>query len=113
MGNYRSYEPSKRHRPKEENHIDVADLSVSCGVMKDYETDDNEKINRMNIDELELSVHSYNCLKRAGISAVGELRSKSSEDMMKVRWKWDSVSRQKPPRKNLNPGLNSICRKIR
>ena len=43
MGNYRSYEPSKRHRPKEENHIDVADLSVSCGVMKDYEIDDNEK----------------------------------------------------------------------
>ena len=66
----------------------------------------------MNIDELELSVHSYNCLKRAGISIVGELRSKSSEDMMKVRWKWDSVSRQKPPQKNLNPRLNSICRKI-
>ena len=53
--------------------------------MKDYETDDNEKINRMNIDELELSVRSYSCLKSAGITTVGELRSKSSEDMMKVR----------------------------
>lgn len=70
---------------EEEDHIDVADLSVSCGVMEDRETDGYEKINSMNIDELELSVRSYNCLKRAGISTVGELRSKSSEDMMKVR----------------------------
>lgn len=39
----------------------------------------------MTIDELELSVRSYNCLKRAGINTVGELCSKTSEDMMKVR----------------------------
>ena len=39
----------------------------------------------MNIDELELSVRSYNCLKRAGINTVEELISKSPEDMMKVR----------------------------
>ena len=39
----------------------------------------------MNIDELELSVRSYNCLKRAGINTVEELCSKTSEDMMKVR----------------------------
>ena len=39
----------------------------------------------MNIDELELSVRSYNCLKRAGINTVEELCSRTSEDMMKVR----------------------------
>ena len=39
----------------------------------------------MNIDELELSVRSYNCLKRAGINTVEELCNKTSEDMMKVR----------------------------
>ena len=53
--------------------------------MKDCEIDGYEKINSMSIDELELSVRSYSCLKRAGITTVGELRSKSSEDMMKVR----------------------------
>ena len=39
----------------------------------------------MNIDELELSVRSYNCLKSAGINTVEELCNKTSEDMMKVR----------------------------
>ena len=39
----------------------------------------------MNIDELELSVRSYNCLKRAGINTVEELCNRTPEDMMKVR----------------------------
>ena len=39
----------------------------------------------MNIDELELSVRSYNCLKRAGINTVEELTSKTAEEIMKVR----------------------------
>ena len=39
----------------------------------------------MNIDELDLSVRSYNCLKRAGIQTVMELTQKTEEDMMKVR----------------------------
>ena len=39
----------------------------------------------MTIDELELSVRSYNCLKRAGINTVEELTNKTAEDMMKVR----------------------------
>ena len=39
----------------------------------------------MNIDELELSVRSYNCLKRAGINTVQELINKTPEDLMKVR----------------------------
>ena len=44
-----------------------------------------EKVLEMNIDELELSVRSYNCLKRAGINTVAELVQRNQEDMMKVR----------------------------
>jgi DNA-directed RNA polymerase subunit alpha len=47
--------------------------------------DDKEKALVMSIDELELSVRSYNCLKRAGINTVQELCDKTPEDMMKVR----------------------------
>ena len=49
------------------------------------EEDDSQKVMDMNIDELELSVRSYNCLKRAGINTVEELTNKTAEDMMKVR----------------------------
>ena len=45
----------------------------------------SEKICDMSIDELELSVRSFNCLKRAGINTVGELTDKTPDDMMKVR----------------------------
>ena len=44
-----------------------------------------KKLLEMNIDELELSVRSYNCLKRAGINTVEELTNRTPEDMMKVR----------------------------
>ena len=44
-----------------------------------------EKILEMTIEELDLSVRSFNCLKRAGINTVGDLINKSEEDMMKVR----------------------------
>ena len=46
---------------------------------------EKEKVLEMSIDELELSVRSYNCLKRAGINTVEELTNKTSDDMMKVR----------------------------
>ena len=49
------------------------------------EKEDKEKVLEMSIDELELSVRSYNCLKRAGINTVEELTNRTSEDMMKVR----------------------------
>jgi DNA-directed RNA polymerase subunit alpha len=49
------------------------------------EKDDREKILEMPIEELDLSVRSYNCLKRAGINTIHELTQKSAEDMMKVR----------------------------
>lgn len=65
--------------------IDLSEVAASADVMADKETDDKDKVLDMNIDELELSVRSYNCLKRAGINTVGELTNKTSEDMMKVR----------------------------
>ena len=49
------------------------------------EDDEKGKVLEMNIDELELSVRSYNCLKRAGINTVEDLCNKTAEDMMKVR----------------------------
>jgi len=51
---------------------------------RDQQTESDDKTD-MTIDELELSVRSYNCLKRAGINTVGELVNKTPEDMMKVR----------------------------
>ena len=54
-------------------------------VMVEKEDDEKGKVLEMNIDELELSVRSYNCLKRAGINTVEELTNRTPEDMMKVR----------------------------
>ena len=53
--------------------------------MIEKEDNEKEKVLEMSIDELELSVRSYNCLKRAGINTVEELCNKTAEDMMKVR----------------------------
>ena len=65
--------------------IDLSDAAQSAEVMIETKSDSEEKVLAMNIDELELSVRSYNCLKRAGINTVEELCNKTSEDMMKVR----------------------------
>lgn len=54
-------------------------------IMVEKEDDKTEKVLDMPIEELDLSVRSYNCLKRAGINTVGELIQKTEEDMMKVR----------------------------
>ena len=53
--------------------------------MVEKEYDQKEKVLEMSIDELELSVRSYNCLKRAGINTVEELCNKTPDEMMKVR----------------------------
>jgi DNA-directed RNA polymerase subunit alpha len=53
--------------------------------MIDKKDDEKGKVLNMNIDELELSVRAYNCLKRAGINTVEELVNKTPDDMMKVR----------------------------
>lgn len=65
--------------------IDLSDKAVAAEIMSEKEETGKEKVLEMNIDELELSVRSYNCLKRAGINTVEELTNKTSEDMMKVR----------------------------
>jgi DNA-directed RNA polymerase subunit alpha len=54
-------------------------------IMVEKEEEERDKILDMSIEELDLSVRSYNCLKRAGINSVGELIMKTEEDMMKVR----------------------------
>ena len=65
--------------------IDLSENAKTVDVMVEKTDDEKEKVLEMNIDELELSVRSYNCLKRAGINTVEELTNKTSEDMMKVR----------------------------
>jgi len=65
--------------------IDLSENAKTAEVMVEKEDDEKEKVLEMSIDELELSVRSYNCLKRAGINTVEELINKTPEDMMKVR----------------------------
>ena len=65
--------------------IDLSDKSSKIQVIAAEEENSKDKVMEMNIDELELSVRSYNCLKRAGINTVEELCNRTPEDMMKVR----------------------------
>ncbi len=65
--------------------IDLSENAKTIDVMVEPEQTEKEKVLEMNIDELELSVRAYNCLKRAGINTVEELIDRTPEDMMKVR----------------------------
>ena len=65
--------------------IDLSENAKTAEIMVEHDNDEKEKVLEMNIDELELSVRSYNCLKRAGINTVEELCNRTPEDMMKVR----------------------------
>ena len=65
--------------------IDLSENAKTAEIMIEKEDNAKEKVLEMNIDELELSVRSYNCLKRAGINTVEELTNRTPEDMMKVR----------------------------
>ena len=65
--------------------IDLSENAKTAEVMVEQDNNEKEKVLEMNIDELELSVRSYNCLKRAGINTVEELCNRTPEDMMKVR----------------------------
>ena len=73
------------------DHLSLfANLSMNPGTTGEIITpiedgDGKSRVLEMNIDELELSVRSYNCLKRAGINTVAELINRTPEDMMKVR----------------------------
>ena len=65
--------------------VDLSDEANIAEVLVDQEDKGNEKILEMTIEELDLSVRSFNCLKRAGINTVDDLINKSEEEMMKVR----------------------------
>ncbi|UMZ75420.1 DNA-directed RNA polymerase subunit alpha [Natranaerofaba carboxydovora] len=65
--------------------VNLTEKASDVEVMVEKEDEDKEKIMEMTIDELDLSVRSYNCLKRAGINTIHELTQKTPEDMMKVR----------------------------
>ncbi|MBQ1534974.1 MAG: DNA-directed RNA polymerase subunit alpha [Erysipelotrichaceae bacterium] len=72
------------------SHLDLltnidAEISEMDSVMKDYVNEGNAKKVNMSIDDLDLTVRSYNCLKRAGISTVEELTQKTEEEMSRVR----------------------------
>ena len=65
--------------------VDLSQNTQTTEVMVEKPVDGKERILEMNIDELELSVRSYNCLKRAGIHTVQQLCAKTPDEMMKVR----------------------------
>ena len=65
--------------------IDLSDEAKNTEIMVEKEETQKEKKLEMTIEELDLSVRSYNCLKRAGINTVQELTNKTEADMMKVR----------------------------
>ena len=65
--------------------VDLTDEAKNAEIMVEKEETAKEKMLEMTIEELDLSVRSYNCLKRAGINTVQELTDKSEADMMKVR----------------------------
>lgn len=65
--------------------IDLSDKVKDYEVMVETEDESKEKIYEMTIEELDFSVRSYNCLKRAGINTVDDLCKKTEDEMMKVR----------------------------
>ena len=65
--------------------VDLSDKGSSTEIMVEKDDKGKEKVLEMTIEELDLSVRSFNCLKRAGINTVEDLLNKSEDDMMKVR----------------------------
>lgn len=65
--------------------IDLSDDAKNAEIMVEKEENKKEKVLEMSIEELDLSVRSYNCLKRAGINNVEDLINRTEEEMMKVR----------------------------
>ena len=68
------------------NHfVDLSDETFSTEILERKEDSGKEKVLEMTIEELDLSVRAFNCLKRAGVNSVGDLASKTPDEMMKVR----------------------------
>lgn len=88
--------------------INMTDSVSNIEVMVEKEEDKKEKVLEMTIEELDLSVRSYNCLKRAGINTVEELAMKDEEEMMKVRnLGKKSLEEVKKKLQDLNLGLKT------
>ena len=68
------------------NHfVELSDEIAGTEIMEKKEDTGKEKVLEMTIEELDLSVRAFNCLKRAGVNSVNDLINKSPEEMMKVR----------------------------
>lgn len=65
--------------------VDLSEQAANVEIMVEKGENPQEKVLEMTIEELDLSVRSFNCLKRAGINTVEDLINKSEEEMMKVR----------------------------
>ena len=65
--------------------IDLSDIAKNMSIMSQKELSMKDKILETSIEDLEFSVRSYNCLKRAGIHTVADIVNKSEQDMIKVR----------------------------
>ena len=65
--------------------IDLSDIAKNMSIMSQKELSEKDKMLETPIEELEFSVRSYNCLKRAGIHTVADILSRTEHDMMKVR----------------------------
>lgn len=65
--------------------IDLSEIAKTMSIMSKKEMSKKDKLMEMPIEDLELSVRSYNCLKRAGIHAVADIVNKTEQDMIKVR----------------------------
>ncbi len=65
--------------------VDLSDYMRNIGILKEPDEDRQQKVFEMSIEDMDLSVRSYNCLKRAGIHTVEDLTKKSEDDMLKVR----------------------------
>lgn len=65
--------------------VDLVESMKGLNILKTREEDKQQKVLEMSIEDMELSVRSFNCLKRAGINTVEDLTKKSKDDMLKVR----------------------------
>ena len=65
--------------------VDLSDEAKNAEIMVEREETIKEKVLEMTIEELDMSVRSFNCLKRAGIDTVEDLINRTEEEMMKVR----------------------------
>ena len=63
----------------------LTEIAIATDVMKEVDTASDDRVLERTIEELDLSVRSYNCLKRAGINTVHDLTEKTEPEMMKVR----------------------------